>query len=86
MNQNHFQPTVTVVDRTAKMRARAGVVLQRLLAERDALEKRLAERGRPDPIKHVTGASALDRAVETTRHILDQTNTVLAEARNDASP
>jgi hypothetical protein len=70
-----------VIDQTARMRDLANTVLQRLLAERATLEQRLAEIGKPDPIKHVTGASALDRAVDTTRRMLEQTNAALGELK-----
>jgi len=54
----------------ARLRAQADQVLAELLIDRDQSESRTQVAGHADPIRRVTGRSALDRAVEETRALL----------------
>ena len=67
-----------VLIETKRMRELASAVLDRLLVERVECEMRLAESGRRDPLKTVTGASAMDNAVVTTRDIIKRMDAMLA--------
>jgi hypothetical protein len=67
-----------VLIETKRMRELASAVLDRLLVERVECEMRLAETGRRDPLKTVTGSSAMDNAVVTTRDIIKRMDAMLA--------
>ena len=51
-------------------RRRAGTVLDSLLVARMRLESRLTEGGRRDPIKAVTGHSAIENAIASTKAMI----------------
>lgn len=72
--------TVTALDRTRQARQEAAMVLETLVAEREASERRLAEVRRVDLLKHVTGRSSLDTAIDTTRRMIEALDRGLAEA------
>lgn len=57
-------------EQTLSARKRASDLLGTLLAERDRLEARLSEFGRRDPMKAVTGRSALENAIAATREMI----------------
>jgi hypothetical protein len=61
------------------LRRQAGDLLTRMLADRDASERRLSETGRRDPIKAVTGATALEKAIASTREMIAQMDLMLAQ-------
>ena len=65
---------------TERMRELASAVLDCLLVGRVESEIRLAETGRRDPIKTVTGSSAMDNAVVTTRDIIKRMDAMLGSA------
>lgn len=65
--------------------ADAGRVLARLIRDRLLAEARMNETGRRDPLRQVTGASALDRAVVATQSIVDRLELLLLESAG-ASP
>ena len=50
---------------------RARTLRQHLARERDASEARLAESGNVDPMKQITGASALDGAMQELSELVD---------------
>ncbi|UCD74525.1 MAG: hypothetical protein JSV91_12145 [Phycisphaerales bacterium] len=68
-----------------QMRSDADKLLKRLLAEREVSEERCNENGMRDPIKQVTGASAMDVAVEETRQMIERLDALLAERAEDAA-
>ncbi|MHC5022391.1 MAG: hypothetical protein ACYTGG_00575 [Planctomycetota bacterium] len=73
----------------SEVRAQADGVLSHLLAERAACERQLAETDREDPIRTVTGRSALDDAIVSTRDMIreiDQFLTLPAGTRSAPSP
>ncbi len=52
------------------VRDQADALLDKLIAERVRSERRLAEAGRADPLKLVTGRSAIDNAIAATREMI----------------
>jgi len=68
----------------AQARGEADLVLIRLIENRTATEQRCADAGRPDPLKSLTGSSALDRAIDATRDIIHRMDDLLHELRTDA--
>lgn len=70
--------------RARSARRAADALLADLIRSRDGSERRLAESGRPDPMKQHTGASALDRAIASTVAMIDALDEVLE--RDGAMP
>ena len=66
----------------ASLRTQADALLQRLLADRESSEQRLALSGQRDPLKIVTGATALERAILSTRDMIAEMYLILAELDN----
>lgn len=64
---------------TLRVRNEADGLLQRLLSDRQASEQRLAEAGKRDLIKSVTGASSLERAIQQTREMILNMDDLLAQ-------
>ena len=52
------------------VRDQADALLARLIKDRAICEQRLAEKGQADPIKVVTGQSAIDNAIAETRAVI----------------
>ncbi len=69
MVRNEMKRTLPVED-ALRLRRQADDLLERLRETRAAAEARIEESGRPDPIKAVTGTSALDQAIRTTRSMI----------------
>lgn len=65
------------------VRRQAGALLDRLVSSREATEQHSAETGRPDPMKQVTGSTALDGAISMTRKIVLDTDELLREMESD---
>ncbi len=61
------------------VRDQADALLDRLLAERTRTERRLAEAGRTDPLKLVTGRSAIDNAIAATREMIRDVDELLGD-------
>jgi hypothetical protein len=78
MVSNSKAPRVDV-DQTRSMRRQVGDLLQRLLADREVLEQKIAETGRRDPMKSITGRTALDTAIQATREMLNRMDALLEE-------
>lgn len=64
----------------ARLRRQADALLQQLVSGREQCEQRLADTGRRDAIKCVTGRSALDDAIATTRTMIEDMDNLLYEA------
>jgi len=75
---------LSVADAT-KMRCDAERLLKRLLAERAISEERCIENGKRDPIKQVTGASAMDVAIREARQMIEQLDAVLSDGTDKES-
>ncbi len=67
---------------TARVRDEAHGLLNQLVLERNRSERLLAGAGRPDPIKSVTGRSAMDHAVDETREVIRRVDGLLARERS----
>jgi hypothetical protein len=53
------------------LRDRAGEVLNELLLDRALSDARREQSGQTDPLKHVTGSSSMDKAVDATRQMIE---------------
>ncbi len=75
-----------VFTKVRRVRRAADRVLRQLLIDRAMSERRQAELGKSDPLKSVTGHSALDEAIHTTegiiRHIDDELDRRSSPAAN----
>jgi len=60
-----------LLERTACARAEAQMLLESLRIAKEHSEARLAALHMADSIKRVTGQSSLDRAIASTRHMID---------------
>ena len=69
---------------TADMRQQAAALLSRLIADRDQSEQRHAEQGKRDPLKSITGRSALDNAILATRELIVRLDELLAQVNGHA--
>lgn len=72
-------------DEALRMRRQAGDLLDRLVVDRDLSEQRQSEQGKRDPIKSITGRSAMDNAIAATRDLVNRLDSLLAEM-SDGSP
>lgn len=66
------------LEQIRRLRAEAAGLLDRLEDHRRLVAERQVETGRTDPISLVTGASSIDRAMETTRLLLARMDSLLA--------
>ena len=77
----------TVPERTIRMAARArdeaDSLLVRLIIDRQFSEQRYAAAGKSDPIKNLTGTSAMDRAIESTRVMISHMDDLLEDLRGE---
>ncbi|MEO0513455.1 MAG: hypothetical protein AAF108_11260 [Planctomycetota bacterium] len=69
------------VSQTVAARARAQKLLDELIDARAASESRLADLNRTDILKRVTGRSAMDTAIESTRRMIETFGRVEDELR-----
>lgn len=60
----------------------ASELLEQLCAARQSTEQRLAEAGRIDPLKKVTGRSSLDNAIERTERLLQEMQALSSSGEN----
>lgn len=60
-----------LLDEAHASRAHAAAVLEGLLAAKAECERELVKSRRSDPFKAVTGKSSLDRAIASTRKMID---------------
>jgi hypothetical protein len=63
------------------LRDQASDLLNRLLSNREMSEKRLAESGKRDPMKFITGRTSLDDAIASTREMIGQMEELMARLR-----
>jgi hypothetical protein len=66
-------------DQAIQMRRQAGNLLDRLIVDRDLSEQRHAESGKRDPLKSVTGRSAMDNAITATRDLVGRLDELIAQ-------
>jgi len=70
---------------TAKRRDNAVALLNSLLDAKAVSERNLAQLHRPDLIKQVTGQNSMDKAIASTRRLIDSFNCVLDDLRRNMS-
>ncbi|MCZ6834741.1 MAG: hypothetical protein O7G85_03110 [Planctomycetota bacterium] len=58
----------------------ASSLLKRLIENRRTIELRYEESGRIDPLKSITGRSALDEAIDLAREMVEDTDHLLNES------
>ncbi|MBX3364927.1 MAG: hypothetical protein KF866_09195 [Phycisphaeraceae bacterium] len=68
---------------TTAARDKAEALLRGLLDAKARSEKHLAESGQTDPLKKVTGRSAMDNAIASTQRMIDSLNRALAQLKRN---
>jgi hypothetical protein len=69
----------------AAARDQADALLRRLLQDRRQSEARFADAGKSDPLKELTGESAMDRAIASMREMIRRMDELLRELEADAA-
>ena len=77
--------TNTVMVETKLIRRRASELLQRLKINRNTIEQRIGDSGRHDPLKFITGKSAMDNAISTTHTLITHMDKLLQEPADYSS-
>ncbi|MCI0363545.1 MAG: hypothetical protein L0Y44_06920 [Phycisphaerales bacterium] len=67
----------------AQLRQQAVALLDRLTADREQSERRSADSGKRDPMKSITGQTALDTAIASTRDIIATMDSLLTALEED---
>lgn len=75
--------TQTLTDLLA-LRQNAERILESLLRARAECDQCLQKEQRADPMRSVTGASSLDKAVASTRRMIDTLNRAIEDAAREA--
>jgi len=68
---------------TQQLRQQADALLQHLIEGREQSNRRLAELGQRDAMKCVTGRSAIEQAIATTRCMIDDMDVLLEQMNAD---
>lgn len=76
-------PNQVLLD-TLAMRQNAERILDSLLRARAECDQCLQREQRADPMRSVTGSSSLDRAIVSTRRMIDTLNRAIEEAARDS--
>ena len=71
------------VEEARKLRHDASELLNRLIVDREQSERRFAESGKRDPMKFITGRTALDSAIASTRDLIDQMDRLLVKLNGE---
>lgn len=74
-----------MIRETTQRRDDALVLLRSLLDAKAVSEQNLAQLQQPDLIKQVTGQSSMDKAIASTRRLIDSFNRVLDDLRRNLS-
>jgi hypothetical protein len=77
------QPNRLTLEEAKQLRQQAGELLNRLIADRDASDRRAVESGKRDPMKSITGRTALENAITTARDMIVQMDSLLASLQLD---
>ncbi len=75
-----------IVLETNAARDRAEALLQRLLEAKSECEREMSDLRRTDVYKTVTGRSAIENAIASTRRMIDTLNHALEQAQAATSP
>ncbi len=78
-------PGVQTLADLLAMRQNAERILDSLLRARAECDQCLQKEQRADPMRSVTGASSLDKAVANTRRMIETLNRAVEEAAKDAA-
>lgn len=70
---------------TEALRTQASGLLDRLISDQAFCEQRSLHAGRRDPMKFVTGRTALDGAISSTREMIQHIDTLLVELRAEVT-
>lgn len=76
-------PRQRMVLETTSARDQAEALLRGLLTARERSEQYLVEAKKPDAIRSITGRSAMDNAIASTRRMIDTLNRTLAELTSE---
>lgn len=79
------EPNRLTLAEAIRLREQAGELLNRLVADRDASERRAADSGKRDPMKCITGRTALENAISTAREMIGQMDSLLANLQDDVA-
>jgi hypothetical protein len=84
---NHTELSRLSLAEAFKLREQANDLLNRLILDREQSERRLAETGKRDPMKFITGRTALEGAISTTRQLIHEMDALVVGLENtrDAS-
>ena len=66
------------VQNALELRRQTADLLKRLIADREQSERRLAEAGKRDPMKFITGRTAFDSAILSAQEMMANMNNLLA--------
>ena len=77
------EPNRLTLAEAKKLRDQAGELLNRLIADRDACERRAADTGKRDPMKFITGRTALESAITTARDMIVQMDSLLSNLQGE---
>jgi len=80
---SNTEPNRLSLNEATQLRQQAAELLQRLMADRELSERRSAETGKRDPMKFITGRTALDGAIASTREMIGQVDSLLATLQAD---
>jgi hypothetical protein len=73
------QPAGLTVEEATALRQQATELLNRLMVDCEQSKKRIAESGKRDPMKFITGRTALENAIASTREMIDNMDRMLAD-------
>lgn len=62
------------------LRRQADGLLLRLLENRESIEQRIHEAGRCDPLKSITGRSAMDNVIDDMREMISHADRLMGDA------
>jgi hypothetical protein len=71
------------VEQTVELRRQATDLLNRLIADREQSERRLAEAGKRDPMKFVTGRTAFDSAITSAKELIASMDNLLGRLNGE---
>jgi hypothetical protein len=71
------------ISEATKLRDEADELLTRLIVDREMSERRSVESGKRDPMKFITGRTALENAITSTREMIGQLDMLLDRLRAD---
>lgn len=74
----------SILFETKLLRRQADALLIRLLENRDSIEQRILESGRCDPMKTITGRSAMDNAIDDMRDLISLADHLLGDSNGVA--